>query len=768
MRERFEFAEYVLDAEARELRRGGRAVEIEPKAFELLLLLAGRPGHAFSKEEIAGALWPGRIISDSVIAQCVRKARDATGDTAAAQSVIKTVHGTGYRFSAEPTGKNRKASEPVMRLYPALLAIAILLLLTAVYWLPRSDSEPRGRVIVAVLPVESAESLRENLAEGLESLLVRGISQQSPVHVISSSQTRRMLDLLDLSPSDDDETLLTALSASLGAEYLLRPRLGDTGAGYQAHAVLFGEDGYSEEIAPPPGDIVAMVRGFSRALATELGVDWRELEGASLLSADNFVNEAYARGLRAALSGKNRSAVSLFESVLHLEPGLTWARYELGFAHWQLGEIDLAREQFETALEEAGRDQVTRLAGHALTMLGVMAWHGGDLEEAERLYVRALEDYRRAGDDHAAASALGNLGILADNRGDLELAADFYLQARERFRAVHDQVGESAVYTNLAILSRLRGRLHEARRQQAQAVEIQRRLGIGSMLVRSLTYLASIEYELGRREPARELLDEAEALADKHENRHGLADIELERARRALYRLQPEKAAAHAEAAQLVFGELEIAASEAVAMSLLAESALLAGEPETAAAWLDRADETDTGISKPRDRSARILLRARAALADGRDGTAEAHLKALLSNSDPAVTARARGVLGELHWEHERYAEAVDTWRDALRELEHVDEPMIRARIRTRLARALIEQRKLDEAHRLLALVEEWNREDVGAIIQRARLHAVRNEPRQARTLLTPLLHEAEEAPREPDLEGLRIMLDEVSSGQNP
>lgn len=83
MSKRFEFSDFVLDGEAHELRRGGRTVNIEPRAFELLLLLAERPGHAFSKDEIAAALWPGRVISDTVIAQCVRKARDATGDSAA-------------------------------------------------------------------------------------------------------------------------------------------------------------------------------------------------------------------------------------------------------------------------------------------------------------------------------------------------------------------------------------------------------------------------------------------------------------------------------------------------------------------------------------------------------------------------------------------------------------------------------------------------------------------------------------------------------------
>jgi len=761
MTQRFEFSDFVIDGEARELRRNGRAVQIEPKAFELLLLLASRPGHAFSKDEIGAELWPGRIISDSVISQCVRKARDATGDTASEQSVIKTVHGTGYRFVAKLVGDRRPESVPATRPVRILLATAAIIALAAAYWFSTPGSEPRGQVIVAVLPVEASGGLEDDLASGLESLLTRGISEHSPVQVISSTQSRQMLELLGLAPSDDNPSLLAALHSSMGAEYLLRPTIQDMDGSYQVRAILVDNAGHSNEIAPPEGDIVAMVRGFSRSLADELGVDWSELKDGTLLSEDNFVNEAYARGLRAALTGDNRSAASLFQSVLQLEPELAWARYELGFAQWQLGQADLARQQFETALQEArGRDN-SRLAGHALTMLGVLAWQGGALEEAERLYTQALENYRLGGDEHAAASALGNLGILAENRGEMDLAADFYLQARERFAAVHDQVGESAVHTNLAILNRLRGRLHEARARQSKAVEIQQRLGIGSMLVRSLTHLASIERELGGETSAGRLLDEAETLARQYENRHGLADIELERARRALDRLQPDTAATHAESARTAYAELEIAASEVAAMTLLAESALLADNPASAVEWLDRADQVDQGFSKPRERAFRGLLRARAQLDLGRRDEARHQLDHWLPHSDPAVTAQALSVLGDIHWNEEEHNEAIRTWRQALGVLEHVDEPMVRERIRTRLARALIDQKQLDEADRLLVLVEDWNREDVAARIQRARLHLARTELPEAQAVLSSLLDAAEETPRDPELETLQVALRE-------
>jgi DNA-binding winged helix-turn-helix (wHTH) protein len=138
---RFRFGDYVLDGESRELKCNGQPVDIEPRAFEFLSLLASRPQHTFTKDEIIEALWPGRIVSDSVIAQCVRKARQATGDTASLQAVIKTMHGVGYRFNApllaEPTRPSSVSAQGALRVGRPILWLASgMLLLAALLWLP--------------------------------------------------------------------------------------------------------------------------------------------------------------------------------------------------------------------------------------------------------------------------------------------------------------------------------------------------------------------------------------------------------------------------------------------------------------------------------------------------------------------------------------------------------------------------------------------------------------------------------------------------------
>ena len=51
------FGEIQLDVAARRVRRGGREVALLAKEFDLLYLLAGNPGHPFSRETILDRVW---------------------------------------------------------------------------------------------------------------------------------------------------------------------------------------------------------------------------------------------------------------------------------------------------------------------------------------------------------------------------------------------------------------------------------------------------------------------------------------------------------------------------------------------------------------------------------------------------------------------------------------------------------------------------------------------------------------------------------------
>ncbi len=101
---RWKFGDLELDEASLELRRAGQPVAIERKPLELLMLLLRHPGEVLTKDELLGAVWSSRVLSESVLTKCVAKLRQALGDEE--QLLLKTVHGYGYRLMAGVTRLN--------------------------------------------------------------------------------------------------------------------------------------------------------------------------------------------------------------------------------------------------------------------------------------------------------------------------------------------------------------------------------------------------------------------------------------------------------------------------------------------------------------------------------------------------------------------------------------------------------------------------------------------------------------------------------------
>jgi TolB-like protein len=100
------FSDCELDTDRRELRRAGVLVPVEPQVFELLAYLIARPSRVVGKEELIEAVWNGRIVSDSALSSRIKSARQAIGDDGKSQSLIRTVHGRGFRFVGAPAGED--------------------------------------------------------------------------------------------------------------------------------------------------------------------------------------------------------------------------------------------------------------------------------------------------------------------------------------------------------------------------------------------------------------------------------------------------------------------------------------------------------------------------------------------------------------------------------------------------------------------------------------------------------------------------------------
>ena len=92
----------TFDPDSRQVWCNDREVRLSHKAFELLALLIGRRPDAVSKQEIRERLWPDTYVSDSNLPTLVSEVRDAIEDAGREPRLLRTVHGYGYAFNAEP------------------------------------------------------------------------------------------------------------------------------------------------------------------------------------------------------------------------------------------------------------------------------------------------------------------------------------------------------------------------------------------------------------------------------------------------------------------------------------------------------------------------------------------------------------------------------------------------------------------------------------------------------------------------------------------
>jgi DNA-binding winged helix-turn-helix (wHTH) protein/predicted ATPase len=110
-----------LDLANERLWCGDQARALRPKTFALLRYLLAHPGQVLPKAALLEALWPETMVSEVVLAVCIRELRQVLGDDARAPRFIETVHRRGYRFLSQlptvpPAASHLSSPAPLPRL----------------------------------------------------------------------------------------------------------------------------------------------------------------------------------------------------------------------------------------------------------------------------------------------------------------------------------------------------------------------------------------------------------------------------------------------------------------------------------------------------------------------------------------------------------------------------------------------------------------------------------------------------------------------------
>lgn len=97
----YEFGPFRLVPGERQLMRDDKPLPLSPKAFDTLVMLVQRNGHAVKKNDLIEMLWPDAVVEENNLNQYVSALRKILNDGGPGERYIETVRRYGYRFISD-------------------------------------------------------------------------------------------------------------------------------------------------------------------------------------------------------------------------------------------------------------------------------------------------------------------------------------------------------------------------------------------------------------------------------------------------------------------------------------------------------------------------------------------------------------------------------------------------------------------------------------------------------------------------------------------
>lgn len=708
----YRFGDCVLDADRRELTLAGNPVTTQPKAFELLLYLVRNRGRAVDKDELQDALWPRSIVTETALTRCVMKARRAVGDDADKQTVIKTVHGHGYRFVApiesEPVAapvEEAVAPKPESsRRTPLLAVAAAIVALAAAGWWFFATPAVSGEVRLAVLPVanETGDAGLDWVRTGMMSLMNRMLEAKG-VPVVSERSIldlagEKTLEQLTRTDSAFGEALhkTTGHTHTLAAEILFEQGL------YRLNYVFAGGDMRPVRRTMVGKEPARLVKDAVDTVSSLVQTGPPPDEHMRIISDDDFLNEAYARAMSLEYEGNYEDAKQLFAVIIEQDPDLFWPRYEYALCVRNLRDFETAERLLVDIVSEQNEAGNKALEAISTNGLGILYMNRRRNEEAIDSFNDVLRLAAEADKPDYLVSANVNLALVARNAGQIDTALAHLEAAHEVLRNQDLTSFPGTFHNAYAGLLMRTGDLAEAERHSLAAIEAFRLTGRRLYAAYAQSRLSSIYRASGRYDEARDLAAESLVVRREFNDQRGIASSLMSLAQLSVELGDLTRARQYSEQVHDIGVENDDQELIAGALKQIALVDRLTGNPRaaadgyTAAEAIHRTINDPTGATNARIGLARSWIDMRefgGATSIGRE-----ILQSARDDGRERLEARALILLGEVDRERGAWADAIDNFSAALDISTRIGDGSIIFAIRANLALAWLELGDTDAA----------------------------------------------------------------------
>jgi TolB-like protein/DNA-binding winged helix-turn-helix (wHTH) protein len=324
------------------LERGTLSIKIEPRAMDVLVLLARHDGAVVSVDEIIVSIWKGVIVGEGSVYLAISQLRQALDDPADGVRYIETIPKRGYRLTvpvehSEPNALPTQAAaqtpghRPMKRPFRWWLAagfagVAIFAIFAATL---RNGARPVSENSVAVLPFDNLSSDPEQayFADGVTTELLNTLSRVRDLRVTGRTSSFHF--------KDRNENLRT-IGDTLGVGHVLQGSVRKAGNQVRIAAQLSnartGDQLWSETYERSLDDIFLIqdeiAKSVANALQVKLGVgDVGRMPG---MTHNVAAYDEYLRGMALNLDWRAESfplGIAHLQRAVALDPSfsLAWA-----------------------------------------------------------------------------------------------------------------------------------------------------------------------------------------------------------------------------------------------------------------------------------------------------------------------------------------------------------------------------------------------------------------------------------------------------------
>lgn len=378
----YDFGPFRLDAAERVLLRGGEPVTIPPKAFDTLVVLVGRRGHAVRKDELIAAVWPDTFVEENNLNQYISVLRKALGENGDGSRYIETVPRWGYRFVGDVTELEAEPGDVVVQtttrtsvvvreesevvrarglrslISPAVI-MATLALLVAIAALAfawgglRSAPEPAAVHSLAVLPfrvLDDGRGENAHLELAMADAVIGRLGKLKRVSVRSTSAIRRYAE------TEPDPM---AVGRDLGVDAVLDGRIQTSEGRIRVTAQLVnardGSSMWTESFDERLSDVFVLQDAIAARVVRGLApvLEGEELRPMARPTESARAYEAYLKG-RYLWSKRTteavRASIECFKSAIDEDPDFALAYVGLADAY-AIEAAPLAEPALRKALE---------------------------------------------------------------------------------------------------------------------------------------------------------------------------------------------------------------------------------------------------------------------------------------------------------------------------------------------------------------------------------------------------------------------------------